>query len=144
MSMKIVMIILGVTMLFLSGCHEKTIGYLITENATYEPNSLTIPRELDPVADAKRIKNQAPWVSYAMQGYKGTQQIMFSVESVTSTAGEEEAAKFIEELKIRGGGGALEYPLVHKAGPGVYTVSVRLTNPGYSQVVENAFTFIIE
>ena len=134
--MKIVMIILGVTMLFLSGCHEKTIGYLITENAEYEPNSLTIPRELDPVTDAKRIKNQAPWVSYAMQGYEGTQQIMFSVESVTSTAG--------EELKIRGGGGALEYPLVHKAGPGTYTVSVRLTNPGYSQVVENAFTFIIE
>ncbi|MCI7163805.1 MAG: hypothetical protein MSA19_10480, partial [Butyricimonas virosa] len=92
----------------------------------------------------KRIKNQAPWVSYAMQGYEGTQQIMFSVESVTSTAGEEEAAKFMEELKIRGGGGALEYPLVHKAGPGTYTVSVRLTNPGYSQVVENAFTFIIE
>ena len=142
--MKIVMIILGVTMLFLSGCHEKTIGYLITENTEYEPNSLTIPRELDPVTDAKRIKNQAPWVSYAMQGYEGTQQIMFSVESVTSTAGEEEAAKFMEELKIRGGGGALEYPLVHKAGPGTYTVSVRLTNPGYSQVVENAFTFIIE
>lgn len=144
MSMKIVMIILGTMTLFLSGCHEKTIGYLITENAEYEPNTLTIPRELDPVADAKRIKNQAPWVSYAMQGYEGTQQIMFSVESVTSTAGEEEATKFMEELKIRGGGGALEYPLVHKAGPGTYTVSVRLTNPGYSQVVENAFTFIIE
>ncbi|MFR5657007.1 hypothetical protein [Butyricimonas paravirosa] len=142
--MKIVMIILGTMTLFLSGCHEKTIGCLITENAEYEPNTLTIPRELDPVADAKRIKNQAPWVSYAMQGYEGTQQIMFSVESVTSTAGEEEATKFMEELKIRGGGGALEYPLVHKAGPGTYTVSVRLTNPGYSQVVENAFTFIIE
>jgi len=142
--MKIFIILLFFITIALSGCHEKTIGYLVTENANYEPNTLTIPKELDPVKDAKRIKYQAPWVSYAMQGYEGTQQIMFSVESVTSTAGEEEAAKFMEELKIRGGGGALEYPLVHKAGPGSYVVSVRLTNPGYSQVVEDAFTFIIE
>jgi len=83
-------------------------------------------------------------VSYAMQGYQGTEQIMFSVESVTSTAGEVEAQKFKDELQIRGGGGALEYPLEHKAGPGRYVVSVRLTNPGYSQVVEEAFTFILE
>ena len=38
----------------------------------------------------------------------------------------------------------MEYPLEHKAGPGRYVVSVRLTNPGYSQVVEEAFTFIKE
>ena len=98
---------------------------------------------MDPIKDAIRIKNQAPWISYALQGYEGTEQIMFSVESVTSTSGETEARKFKDELKIRGGG-ALEYPLEHAAGSGTYVVSVRLTNPGYSQVVENAFTFIIE
>ena len=128
----------------LNACQEKTVGYLISENASYEPDTLVVPRELDPVKDAIRIKNQSPWVSYAMQGYQGTEQIMFSVESVTSTAGEVEAQKFKDELQIRGGGGALEYPLEHKAGPGRYVVSVRLTNPGYSQVVEEAFTFILE
>lgn len=137
-------IIIGIMTLFLSACHEKTIGYLITENASYEPDSLVVPRELDPVEHAIRIKNQAPWISYSMQGYEGTEQIQFSVESVTSTAGETEAQKFKSELIIRGGGGALEFPLVHTAGPGRYVVSVRLTNPGYSQVVENAFTFILE
>ena len=67
----------------LNACHEKTVGYLISENASYEPDTLVVPRELDPVKDAIRIKNQSPWVSYAMQGYQGTEQIMFSVESVT-------------------------------------------------------------
>ena len=142
--MKRLIFVLGVILICLNACHEKTIGYLITENASYDPDTLIIPQELDPVKDAIRIKYQSPWISYAMQGYEGTEQIMFSVESVTSTSGEAEARKFREELKIRGGGGALEYPLEHAAGPGTYVVSVRLTNPGYSQVVENAFTFIIE
>lgn len=142
--MKIAIIFLGLFLFALVGCHEKTIGYLVTENASYEPDSTVVPRELDPKKHATRIENQSPWVSYAMQGYEGTEQIMFSVESVKSTAGEEEALKFKEELKIRGGGGALEYPLVHKAGPGRYVISVRLTNPGYSQVIEDAYTFILE
>lgn len=62
---------------------------------------------------------------------------------MTSTAGEEQAALFKEELTIRGGG-AMFYPLEHKAGAGTYVVSVRLTNEGYSQVIENAYTFLIE
>lgn len=141
--MKRILFILGIVLICLNACHEKTIGYLITENASYDPDTLVIPQVLDPIKDAIRIKNQAPWISYALQGYEGTEQIMFSVESVTSTSGETEARKFKDELKIRGGG-ALEYPLEHAAGSGTYVVSVRLTNPGYSQVVENAFTFIIE
>ena len=36
------------------------------------------------------------------------------------------------------------YPLQHKAGPGTYLVSIRLTNEGYSQVIEDAYKFIIE
>ena len=45
----------------LNACHEKTVGYLISENASYEPDTLVVPRELDPVKDAIRIKNQSPW-----------------------------------------------------------------------------------
>ncbi len=40
----------------LNACHEKTVGYLISENASYEPDTLVVPRELDPVKDAIRIK----------------------------------------------------------------------------------------
>lgn len=141
--MKIVTILTGLLIVCCFACHEKTVGYLITENASYEPDSLIIPRELDPVEDALRIENNAPWITFNLQGYEGTAQIHFSIESVTSSAGEEQAALFKEELTIRGGG-AMLYPLQHKAGPGTYLVSIRLTNEGYSQVIEDAYKFIIE
>ena len=48
----------------------------------------------------------------------------------------------MSELTIRGGG-ALMYPLENNAVPGTYVVSVRLTNDGYSQVVEDAMTIIV-
>ncbi|MFR7877379.1 MAG: hypothetical protein ACLU4J_13870 [Butyricimonas paravirosa] len=68
----------------LNACHEKTVGYLISENAS-TTDTLVVPG-VDPVKDAIRIKNQSPWVSYAVR-ISGYGQIMFSVESVTSTAG---------------------------------------------------------
>ena len=76
--MKRIIFILGIVLICLNACHEKTIGYLITENASYDPDTLVIPQVLDPIKDAIRIKNQAPWISYALQGYEGTEQIMFS------------------------------------------------------------------
>ena len=44
----------------LNACHEKTVGYLISENASYEPDTLVVPRELGPVKDAIRIKKPVP------------------------------------------------------------------------------------
>lgn len=124
------------------GCHEKTIGYLITENASYDPDTMYVRKTPDPVLDAVRIEYGSPWVSLQLQGYEGTEQIHFSVESVTSDQGEAAAATFMSELTIRGGG-ALMYPLENNAVPGTYVVSVRLTNSGYSQVVENAMAIIV-
>ena len=126
----------------LEACHEKTVGYLITENASYDPDTLVVRKTPDPVLDAVRIEYNAPWVSLQLQGYEGTEQIYFSIESVTSDQGEEAAATFMSELSIRGGG-ALLYPLENKAVPGRYKVSIRLTNPGYSQVVKDAMTVIV-
>lgn len=90
-----------------------------------------------------RIEYNAPWISTDLQGYEGTAQIQFDVESVSSSLGEEAARVFQEELSIRGGG-YLMYPLKNNAKPGRYVVSVRLSNPGYSQVIKDAFTFIVE
>lgn len=123
-------------------CHEKTIGYLITENASYDPDTMVVRKTPDPVLDAVRIEYGSPWVSLQLQGYEGTEQIHFTIESVTSDQGEEAAATFMSELSIRGGG-ALLYPLENKAVPGCYKVSIRLTNPGYSQVVKDAMTVIV-
>ena len=115
--------------LSVGACHQTTVGYLLTENASYDPDTMYIRKTLDPELDAVRIENKAPWVSLALQGYEGTQQILFSVESVTSNQGEEAAAIFKKDLTIRGG---------------VYKVSVRLTNPGYSHVLRDAMTIIVE
>ena len=141
--MRIMTILIGCLLVCCFACQEKTIGYLITENAGYEPDSLIIPSTLDPEKDAIRIENKAPWMTFSLQGYEGTAPITFTIESVTSTAGEEQAALFKEELTIRGGG-AMFYPLEHKAGAGTYVVSVRLTNEGDILVIENAYTFLIE
>lgn len=140
--MKWILFILSVMYLGFVSCDEKE-GYLITENALYEPDTMDVRLTPDPKLDAVRIENKAPWQSLAMQGYEGTERIDFSVESVTSTLGEEAAATFMQELTISGGG-LMRYPYEGKSPAGRYTVSVRLTGPGYSQVVEDAFTFILK
>lgn len=140
--MKSIILIMIVFVVGLTACHEKTVGYLITENASYDPDTMYVRKTPDPVEDAVRIEYDAPWISLQLQGYEGTDPIYFSVESVTSDQGEEAAATFMSELAIRGGG-ALMYPLENNAVPGTYVVSVRLTNDGYSQVVEDAMTIIV-
>lgn len=140
--MKRLILLATVFVVALGACHEKTIGYLITENASYDPDTMYVRKTPDPVEDAVRIEYGSPWVSLQLQGYEGTEQIHFSVESVASDQGEEAAATFMSELAIRGGG-ALMYPLENNAVPGTYVVSVRLTNDGYSQVVEDAMTIIV-
>lgn len=140
--MRWILFILSVMYLGFVSCDEKE-GYLVTENAVYEPDTMVVRLTPDPELDAVRIENKAPWQSLAMQGYEGTERIDFSVESVTSTVGEEAAATFMQELEISGGG-VMRYPYEGKSPAGRYTVSVRLTGPGYSQVVEEAFTFILK
>lgn len=140
--MKRLILLAIVFVVAIEACHEKTIGYLITENASYDPDTMYVRKTPDPVLDAVRIEYGSPWVSLQLQGYEGTEQIHFSVESVTSDQGEAVAAAFMDELSIRGGG-ALMFPLENNAKPGTYIVSVRLTNPGYSQVVEDAMTIIV-
>lgn len=140
--MKRLVLLATVFVVALGACHEKTIGYLITENASYDPDTMYVRKTPDPVTDAVRIEYGSPWVSLQLQGYEGTEQIHFSIESVTSDQGEAAAATFMSELTIRGGG-ALMYPLENNAVPGTYVVSVRLTNDGYSQVVEDAMTIIV-
>ena len=140
--MKSIIIFATIIFSVCSACNEKTIGYLITENASYVPDTLIIRKNPDPIEDRVRIEYNAPWISSNLEGYEGTAQIEFSVESVTSSLGEEAALVFKEEVSIRGGG-YLMYPLNNNAQPGRYTVSVRLTGPGYSQVIQDAYTFIV-
>ena len=78
-------------------CNEQTVGFLVTENASYDPDSLVIRKIPDPEEDRVRIEYNAPWISTDLQGYEGTAQIQFDVESVSSSLGEEAARVFQEE-----------------------------------------------
>ena len=140
--MKWILFILPIVCLCLVACADKE-GYLRTENAVYEPDTMVVRLVPDPELDAVRIEYKSPWQSLAMQGYEGTERIDFTVESVSSTAGEVAVTSFMKEVSILGGG-ILRYPFEGKSPAGRYTVSVRLTGPGYSQVVKDAFTFILK
>lgn len=140
--MKRILFILSVIYFGLVSCDEKE-GYLITENAVYDPDTMIVRVTPDPELDEVRMEHESPWQSLKMQGYEGTERIDFSVESVSSTAGEDAAATFMKEVTVLGGG-VLRYPYNGKSPVGRYTIAVRLTGPGYSQVVEKAFTFILK
>ena len=145
--MKKLLILLNVLIgiLIIGACDESQVGYLLTKDAAYEPDTIIIRQTLDPELDAVRIETGAPWVSLKMQGYAGSDPISFSVDGVTSSEGEEAARLFHEEVYARGGG-VLLYPQKpkYKVPVGRYTVSVRVTNEGWSQVVEDALTFIVK
>lgn len=147
--MKQILILLIVIIGALAGaCHETTVGYLITQNASYDPDTMYIRKTPDPVLDAIRIENKAPWVSLQLQGYEGTEIMYFYIESVRyeeetpTTAGAEAAQNFMKDLSIRSGGVML-YPFENDAKPGTYKVSIRITNPGYSHVLQDVMTIIV-
>lgn len=123
------------------GCHDITPGYLETGNAQYVPDTMIIRKELDPIKDAYRKANNAPWVSPKLQGIDGTSPLLFDVVDVTSVDGD--AAMFKSLLSIRGGG-RMEFPLKASVPAGRYIVSVRVSNEGYSEVVADIFTFIVK
>ena len=129
--MKRLYIILFLTVAFF-GCHDVTIGYLKADEAEYDPATLTVRTVLDPVEDELRMANDANWVSPKIQGVLGTNPLIYELENVTAT-----------EVIVRGAG-IMELPLYTKVPKGKYLVSVRVSNEGYSAVIEDAFTFIVE
>lgn len=125
----------------LTACHKPTVGFLQAGNAVYVPDTMVVRKVLNPVDDAYRIANNAPWVSPKLQGLAGTAPISYEIVDVTSTDGD--ATLFRNLVTIRGGG-RMEFPLKSVIPAGRYVVSVRVSNEGYSSVVENAFTFIVK
>ena len=140
--MKRILVFLAV--IALCGCRDTKIGYLITDNAEYIPKTMEIPKEIDRTdpKNKTRVDNNAPWVTYPMQGVLGTQPINYAIADVEATDGGN-AQKFREELVMRGGG-MMEVPLDPASPVGTYVVSVRVYNEDHSQILTGAFTFTIK
>ena len=139
---KYILIAVMAGMAVLFGCQDVTVGYLQTENAVYVPDSMKIRLTLDETLDAHRMYNLSPWVSPKMQGVIGTNPLLFEIDEVKATEGGN-ADMFRSLLKIRGGG-RMEFPLISDIPAGRYFVSVRVYNEGYSNIVKDAFTFIVQ
>lgn len=124
------------------GCNETEVGYLKTENAGYLPNELVVRKTLDPEEDAKRIENNAPWVTGRIQGVLGTNPLIYDFVSVKAPS-EKAAEIFTSEIVVRGSG-ILELPLQTKLPVGDYVVTLRVSNEGYSDILSDVFTFSVQ
>ena len=145
---------LYITILFFvlmaTGC-EKEVGYLEVADASYSVDQLTI-LHLDTVTAQnnpelyalykKRIDNKADWTTSTIEGVLGTDPIHYSIEDV-KVIGRGDVEIFKKEISIMGGG-RLVFPFKYESPKGLYVVSIRIENEGYSKVVKNAFYFSLE
>lgn len=136
--------IYGLLITLLFACDDKEVGFLDISRAEYSPDTMEIPKyeDIDEFEEWQRLELGTPWVTLRMQGVLGTEPIVYSIESVKASDGGN-AELFKEELEIIGGG-SMYYPIQPKAPAGTYIVSIRLTNEGYSKVLEEAYTFIVK
>ncbi len=139
--MKKIILLLLLSMSFFS-CSKQEVGYLITKDAVYTPNTMTIRKVLDPVLDTKRIAGQFPWVSTRIQGVDGTLPLQYTISNVTATTGGD-AAAFKQKCKLRADS-AFEIPLNHNLPVGEYTVDVTIANEGYSHSKAGIFKVIVQ
>jgi lipoprotein len=143
--MKQLMIIIGICILGVYGCHDPKVGFLKTDNAEYSPSILEVRRTLDPerLPDANMIETGAEWVSNEIGGVLGTNPLIFDLEDVTASDGGD-AALFKEQVRVIGGGRVYFPSKDIKAPNGTYKLSIRVSNPGYSAVLKDIFTVIIK
>ena len=64
-----IIILLVFVFISMMGCQDVTVGYLMTSNATYTPDSMVVKAVLDPVEDERQIKFEIPWQSAPIEGW---------------------------------------------------------------------------
>lgn len=127
------------------GCHDITVGYLRTENALYLPDTMEVRRVLDPnrSPDNVMITSGADWASNQISGVDGTAPITYEITGVVAKDGGD-ADLFMEQVRVIGGGRFYFPSKDIKAPNGTYTLSIRVSNPGYSAELKDIFTIVIK
>lgn len=131
----------------IAACNQPKIGYLKTDQAEYLIDTLVVYRTLDPernyIEENMLESGTEWWASNEISGVLGTVPIVYTIEDVKALDGGD-AAAFLKEVKIIGGG-RLYYPVNDiKAPNGTYLISVRVSNDDHSAVLEDAFRIIIK
>ena len=126
----------------MASCHDSEVGYLEAEEAIYVPDSLVVRNTPDPVIDAVRIENDAPWLTYPIQGIIGTQPMSFSIEDVKGAS--EQVKNLIIEKVTVDGAGRLYISLDAGIPVGEYILSLRVNNEGQTRYLNDIFRLIIK
>lgn len=137
---KIILILL--VFIAIASCHESEVGYLEAEKAIYVPDSLVVRNTPDPVKDAIRIENDAPWLTNPIQGIIGTQPMSFSIVDVKGAS--EQIKTLVKEKVIVDGAGRIWVPLDAGLPVGEYILSLKVQNEGQTRYLNDIFRLIIE
>lgn len=92
----------------------------------------------------RRINDTIPWTSSPVEGVLGTEPLIYSIERVIGEDAEK-VGLFSKYLTIIGGGRmVLNWSKKEELPVGVFTVSIRVTNEGYSRAFYDVMTYIVE
>lgn len=157
-----------------SGCQDVTVGYLETENAVYDPDSLVIRKVLDdfpgepnPLYEtylefgftpAQIADLGIPARINAGQDYErsmwGMPWVSVAIQGVLGTSPIHMEVSGISTVdgdpeKLREcisvrGNGVIEIPLENEIPVGRYIISLNVYNEGYSKEVKDCFVIIVE
>lgn len=122
------------------GCQDITVGYLMTTNAAYTPDSMVIKAVLDPNEDEYKIKFEIPWQSPSIEGVQGTFPMVYSIKSVVSDNGNLDAISQFSVARK----GVIELPWNHTVPPGRYVFTLEVSNEGYTRVLDSIYTVIVK
>lgn len=128
----------------MAACEKKKVGFLLVNDAAYDPEVMTIMRasELDPEADSTRIKLKFPWVSPEVQGVLGTVPYQYYLDYVRTSDGDVESFKQYARLRV--GDGSFEIPYDHQIVKGTYVVGINIRNEGYSLHRDSLLTIVVK
>lgn len=100
-----------------------------------------ISRQLEELQKQQSLN--IPWTTSCIEQLLGTEPITYTLESIWSDQGEEAAADFENYLTVIGGGRMYVDTQVNSPA-GKYIVSLRVSNEGYSVLLSDIFTFVLQ
>lgn len=124
----------------LASCHKIPVGYLHADKAEFAPKTVHFyhtPNEYTPRANNANI----PWSTIRIQGVAGTNPINYEFVDVEATnGGDAEKFKAINQaghLNVQGGIVQISQEGVKMLPIGSYSISLRVFNDGYSQILKD-------
>lgn len=125
-------------------CEKQEVGYLITQEASYTPDSLLIKAKLNPedASDAKIIKNKIPWQSTTIEGIQGTSPITYRIKSICTDKGNTPSGIASQFQMVRKG--VVQIPYNHTIPIGRYSIGITISNINRTVEIDSIYTVIVQ